>query len=174
MNIPNILTIFRIILVPVYLKVFFSNIKNRYILALLIFILAGITDFLDGYIARKYNLVSKLGKILDPLADKLMTFAVLFSLVKNDYIPLWILVILSLKELTMIIGASILYIFKGKKALASNIFGKLATVFFYITTFITFLCKNSKVSNYLFIITVFLNLLAFVNYLSIYIKIRKK
>ena len=106
MNIPNILTLLRIILVPIYLLVFFSNLKNRVLLAGLIFILAGISDVLDGYIARKYDLITKLGSVLDPFADKMMTFAVLISFTWAKLIPSWILIALGIKEMLMISGGA--------------------------------------------------------------------
>ena len=96
MNIPNILTIFRIVLVPIYLLIFFSDLPNKVLLAGLVFILAGVTDVLDGYIARKNNLITKLGTVLDPFADKLMSFTVLLSFTIAGFIPAWIILILGI------------------------------------------------------------------------------
>ncbi|MGO1712087.1 MAG: CDP-alcohol phosphatidyltransferase family protein [Senegalia sp. (in: firmicutes)] len=127
MNIPNMISVFRILLVPIYLLVFFSNLENRFILAGLIFILAGISDVLDGNIARKYNLTTKLGALLDPVADKLMLFAVLISYTVEKIIPIWILLALGVKEIVLVIGASILYLFKGNQVLHSNKYGKVYT-----------------------------------------------
>lgn len=174
MNLPNILTSIRIILVPIYLFVFFSNLENRLLISLFIFILAGITDFLDGYIARKNNLVTKLGKVLDPLADKLMMFAVLISLTKSNLIPSWIVSILVLKEILMILGGGILYLFKGNQVLPANIYGKSSTLCFYLATLVTILNQGSNVSKILFIITVGLNIIAFLNYFIIYLTMRKQ
>jgi cardiolipin synthase len=67
MNIPNILTLFRLFLIPIFILLFFSNIFNYLFYSVLIFLVAGITDILDGYIARKYSLITKLGTVLDPL-----------------------------------------------------------------------------------------------------------
>lgn len=173
MNIPNILTTLRIILVPIYLSVFFSNRANGILLAGLIFILAGISDVLDGYIARKYNMTTKLGTVLDPLADKLMTFAVLFSFTWSKLIPPWIIIALGLKELSMIIGGAILYLFKGNQVLPSNIFGKVATVCFYGATLSIIFHLPEIISKGLFALTVGLNIVAFVNYLLIYLKMRE-
>ncbi len=173
MNIANILTIIRIILVPIYLRIFFSNRANGILLAGIIFILAGITDVLDGYIARKYNMTTKLGTVLDPLADKLMTFAVLFSLTWSKLIPVWIILALGLKELTMIIGGAILYLFKGNQVMPSNIFGKAATVCFYAATLSIIFRLGPGISKLLFILTVVLNIIAFINYLLIYLRMRE-
>ena len=105
-NIPNILTIIRILLIPFILDAIY---KGNYILGIVLFTISGITDVLDGFIARKFNLISNFGKLIDPLADKLTQIAVLMALVYTKIIPLWILVIVIVKELIMVIGASFLY-----------------------------------------------------------------
>ena len=170
MNIPNLLTILRMFLVPVYLLIFFSNIENKLLISGLIFVLAGITDLLDGNIARKYNQVTKFGTMLDPVADKMMTFAVLISFTSAGFIPLWILLAMGIKEILLILGGGILYLFKGKQVLPSNKYGKLATVSFYSATLSVVFSLGEIASQGLFIITVALNILAFINYLLIYIK----
>lgn len=168
MNIPNILTIIRIILIPVYLYVFY-NTKNIFY-AGLIFALAGLTDALDGRIARKYNMTSKVGVALDPLADKLMTFAVLISFTSIDLIPHWVVLILGIKEILMILGGLILYFFKEKRVLPSNKFGKSATVSFYVTiSAIVLKVPSPELIKLLIILTVSLNIIAFLNYLRIFL-----
>ena len=173
MNVPNILTILRIFLVPIYLIIFFSNIENRVLIAGLVFILAGITDVLDGRIARKYNLQTKLGTVLDPFADKLMTFAILISFTYSSLIPPWILVAIGLKEVLMIAGGAVLYLSKGNQVLPSNRYGKVATLFFYAATLSIVFRLPDLVSMALFFLTVILNILAFFNYLQIYLEMRK-
>lgn len=172
MNIPNLLTILRIFLVPIYLLVFFSNLENRFLLAGLVFILAGISDVLDGKIARKYNLITKLGIVLDPIADKMMMFAVLISYTIGKIISPWILIAIGIKEIVMILGGGILYLYKGKQVVPSNIYGKIATVSFYAATLSIVFNISIILSEGLFIITVILNILAFINYLKIYISKR--
>ena len=126
-NIPNILTILRFILIPIILYFIFTK---HYLLGFIFFTISGITDILDGAIARKFNLVTNFGKLMDPLADKLTQISVLATLVFQKIIPFWILVVVLLKELLMIIGASFLY---GKDVVVySKWFGKLATVLFYL------------------------------------------
>ncbi len=171
MNIPNLLTTFRIILVPIYMYIFYNFTSKRLIYGGLIFILAGITDILDGHIARKYSLTTKLGTVLDPLADKLMSFAVLLSFTSAKLIPSWILKVMGLKELFMILGGSILYLFKGNKVLPANKYGKIATASFYVAILSVVFGLSRAISKYLFIITVGLNLLAFLNYLIIFLSI---
>lgn len=173
MNIPNLLTILRIFLVPVYLLVFFSTLENRFILAGIIFIIAGISDVLDGKIARKYDLITKLGIVLDPIADKMMTFAVLISYTIEGIIPSWILIAIGVKEVVQIGGGGILYLYKGKQVVPSNKYGKIATVSFYAATLSVVFKISKKLSEGLFIMTVILNILAFLTYFKIYISRRK-
>ena len=136
-NIPNILTIIRFILIPVIL---YFIITGNYLLGFVFFTISGITDILDGTIARKYNLISTFGKLMDPLADKLTQISVLATLTFKDIIPIWILVIVILKELIMIIGASFLY---GKDVVVySKWFGKLATVLFYLAIVLSLIDKQ--------------------------------
>lgn len=168
MNIPNILTVIRIILVPVYLFVFYNSENILY--AGLVFALAGLTDALDGRIARKYNMTSKVGAALDPLADKLMTFAVLISFTSINLIPLWVVLILCIKEVLMILGGLVLYFFKEKRVLPSNKFGKSATISFYVTiSAIVLRIPFPGFIKLLILITVSLNIIAFINYLKIFV-----
>ena len=140
-HIPNILTIIRFIFVPFIIV---ALALNNYILALVLFTLSSISDILDGYIARKYNAISDFGKLMDPLADKLTQISVLASLVFQKIIPFWILVVVLLKELLMIIGASFLY---GKDVVVySKWFGKLATVLFYLAIVCSLMIKQFALS----------------------------
>ena len=128
-TIPNWLCFIRIALIPVFTALF---VKEQYIAAFITMIVAALTDVFDGKIARKYNMVSNLGKILDPIADKLSQIAiVIILLVKFWDGPLkYILFLFIFKELLMIIGAAIL-MSKGMRPVAAEVWGKLATVVFY-------------------------------------------
>ena len=126
-HVPNILTIIRFLLIP---PIVLTIINEEYIIALLLLIISGITDVLDGYIARKFGFITDFGKLFDPLADKATQVAILITLVAKGIIPFWILCIVILKELAMVAGASFLY---GKETVVSSKwYGKLATVLFYI------------------------------------------
>ena len=96
MNLPNKLTTFRVILIPFFvfflLAPYFEGYGNY--IALVIFIVASLTDFLDGKIARKYNLVTNFGKFMDPLADKLLVCSALICLIALDRIPAWIVIVI--------------------------------------------------------------------------------
>lgn len=173
-NIPNALTVLRILLVPVYLYIFYSGSENNIFFAGLIFIFAGLTDVLDGYIARKYDLGTDLGAVLDPFADKLMAFTILITFATSGIIPMWILIALGIKEVVMVVGGGILYLFKGRQVLPSDKFGKIATISFYAATLSVIFRFPRIVSTVLFVVTVIFNLIAFVNYLSIYLKMNDR
>lgn len=135
-NIPNILTIFRIALIPF---IIITIINDEYFTAIMFFILSGLTDVLDGFIARKFNFITDFGKLMDPLADKLTQIATLISIVINGLIPYWILIIIVLKEVILVCGAAFLY---GKSIVTpSKWFGKLSTVVLYIAIFLSMTIK---------------------------------
>jgi cardiolipin synthase len=120
-NVPNILTIFRIALIPVYI-VFYR--KGDYYVALTVFLVASLTDFLDGKIARKHHLVTSFGKLADPLADKLMCITVLLSFTFSgtaQWVPVAIMLV---KELLMLSGG--FYLLKRGIVVQSQMIGKAA------------------------------------------------
>lgn len=98
MNLPNSLTLLRIILIPVFVVVIGVRIPHGDLMAAIIFIVAALTDSLDGYLARKYEQVTKLGIILDPLADKLLITAALICLVELGRLPGWIAIVILGRE----------------------------------------------------------------------------
>ena len=136
-HIPNILTMLRFVLIPFIL--YFLSIDN-YILTFVFLTLSGITDVLDGFIARKFNFITDFGKLIDPLADKATQLLTLGALVLKNIIPLWILGLLVLKEFVMIAGASFLY---GKElVVSSKWYGKLATVLIYVAIVCSLVIKQ--------------------------------
>lgn len=128
MNLPNKLTLLRVILIPVFLVALLSGVVghpfNRYI-AVVIFIAASITDFLDGYIARKYNMVSNFGKFMDPLADKLLVTAALISMVQLGDIAAWIVIVILSREF-IITGFRTIAVERGI-VIAASMWGKSKT-----------------------------------------------
>ena len=142
-NVPNILTIIRFLLIPFIIFYIFTG---NYILAFVFFTISGITDIADGFIARKFELVSNFGKLMDPLADKLTQITTLGSLAITNIIPVWILIIVLLKEFIMICGASFLY---GKDVVVySKWYGKLATVLFYIAIVSSLIAKQFNLEGF--------------------------
>lgn len=171
MNIPNLLCVLRIFLVPVFIYVFFSPLENNITISFAIVILAGLTDVLDGYIARKYNLVTKLGIVLDPLADKMMMLTVLVSMTVKGMLPLWIIVVVALKESALIIGALMLH--KNHEIVVpANVYGKAATASFYLAILAVFF--NTSFYLFFMILFVALTFLALLIYSNDYRKIRQE
>lgn len=154
-QVPNILTIIRFLLIPVILFYIFTG---NYLAAFIVFTVSGLTDIADGFIARKFNFISNFGKLMDPLADKLTQISVLLSLTVIRIIPVWIVVIVLVKEIIMVSGASFLY---GKDVVVySRWYGKLATVLFYIAIVFSLLERQFTLPNYLNFVDLILYCLA--------------
>ncbi len=169
MTIPNILTIFRIFLVPIFIGVSFSSYPYKYKIMFFILLISGITDVTDGVIARRFNMKSKLGALLDPVADKLIQISVFVCLSLENIIPLWLLVVTFTKEFLMFIGASILL--KSKTVISADYSGKIATLVFYISSLIFIIFSPSEfIKNVLFFIIALSALYAFTNYSIIFYK----
>ena len=146
--IPNILSVIRIILAFVFAAIFIWWYPAGALWAAGIFVVAGVSDVADGILARRFGWISDVGKILDPVADKLMQCVSLICLVARDILPLWILLVVIAKELTMGLGAIILYK-KSREIGVSKNFGKAYTVLFYAVVFL-FLCFGKTISkNYI-------------------------
>ncbi|MBQ9757726.1 MAG: CDP-alcohol phosphatidyltransferase family protein [Clostridia bacterium] len=130
--IPNILTTFRLIIIPFFA---YSILYEKSIwLSVSLFLLSGATDIVDGWIARKYNMITDVGSVYDPLVDKLMQITAVVCLAIIGVVPWWLIAFVLIKEITMIITGSVLYI--KKIVVHSNWYGKAATVFFYTIIFI--------------------------------------
>ena len=149
MNLPNKLTIFRIILVPIMVIIPFLPIQGEilgiginWVIADLIFIIASITDKLDGYIARKYNQVTTFGKFADPLADKILVLSAMLMLVENSRLPAWIPIIVLTREF-VVSGYRLIAVEKGGEVIAANIWGKLKTVTQMIAIILAFIDVNA-------------------------------
>lgn len=136
LTIPNLLSVIRIALIPVF-AVLFND--GNYLWAVIVLAISGLTDFFDGKIARKFNQISALGKLLDPIADKLsqITIAVVFYLTfsnsSNETIKTfsWIFLVFLIKEAVMVVGGAIMIMF-GLKPVAAEMPGKIATFAFYV------------------------------------------
>jgi len=165
-NIPNILTVIRFILVPFF--GYFMYTKS-YKAAVALFIIAGATDILDGYIARKYNLITPWGKVADPLADKLMQLTALLMLTINDKMPPVVLIVVLAKEIFMVAGGILLYK-KENFVVSANWYGKAATVIFYLA--IIMVISNLPYANAVVLFAVIFTLFAFFMYSLTFRKIR--
>lgn len=128
MNVPNLLTMSRFVLIPVFLALYLDG---HPIWALIVVFVAGITDMLDGYIARRSGLVTQIGVMLDPLADKLMMLAVVGALLADGEIPWFAAGMMAFREVGMIAFGTFFH-FRGKRTVPANSFGKLTTVIYYL------------------------------------------
>ena len=129
MNLPNKLTLFRVILIPVFVVFMLVSVMgdtDKWI-ALAIFIIASLTDLLDGKIARKYNLITDFGKFMDPLADKLLVCSAMICLVSLGRIPAWIVIVIIARE--FIISGFRLIAADNGRVIAASYWGKFKTTF---------------------------------------------
>ncbi|MGM0471991.1 MAG: CDP-diacylglycerol--glycerol-3-phosphate 3-phosphatidyltransferase [Bacillota bacterium] len=161
MNMANGLTVSRILLIPIFLYIFFVPFKNHLLIAGIIFFLSGLTDLLDGYIARTYNQVSDLGRLLDPLADKLTMITIFFALFIKQLIPIWILLVVISREVIILGGAVLVYLNHVDIINPSKI-GKYATLFLYVTAF-AYIINLDLLKNFVFI-AIPLTVISGVNY----------
>lgn len=160
MNLPNKLTVLRMIMVPIFI-VSLIIFKTQNLVPFVIFLIASITDFFDGNIARKYNLVTNFGKFLDPVADKLLTLSAFIMLIETS-LPAWAVCIIVAREIS-ITGFRVIAAGEGI-TIAASPFGKLKTVFQFIS--ILLLLANFKtVGLIVFYIAVILTVLSGYDYL---------
>lgn len=143
--IPNILSFIRLALCPVFVWTFFNSSPIN---AFWIFTIASLLDIIDGFIARKFNAITNLGKILDPVADKILQLCAVICFTIKELIPFFVVIVLGLKELTMLIGGGIISK-KKRNMVYSNTFGKIAS---FITSFtlcsIFFTAENGFLAPY--------------------------
>ncbi len=149
MNLPNKLTIFRIILVPIMVIIPFLGIDGRFLgiptewfIIDIIFVIASLTDKLDGYLARKNNQITTFGKFLDPLADKILVLSAMIMLVEMSKIPAWIPIIVLAREF-IVSGYRLVAVEKGGKVISASKWGKLKTVTQMIAIILAFLDLNA-------------------------------
>jgi len=171
LNLPNILSIIRILLIPVSAFLFSKdNISG----AVTVFIIACLTDILDGYIARKFNLITDLGKILDPLADKGMQITMLISMAIADLMPWFVVIFIFLKEFLMCVGGAVLY--KANTVVGANSYGKIATVVTSLSVIAILLFHDFMSATVLGILQwlpVAFAVYAFIRYTMLFTKIKK-
>ena len=128
-NLPNMLIIFRIVLIPVFLFFFLNAVPTENIfrvLALLVFIIAAISDFFDGYLARRWNTVSNFGKLMDPVADKMLVCSAMIALVFTGELSAWIAAVIVCREI-WVTSLRMLALEQGQEVIAASIWGKIKT-----------------------------------------------
>ena len=172
---PNILSIFRICLVPVFIIVYFTDDNEIKYYAILVYAIAGLSDYLDGYIARKFDAQTKLGKLLDPLGDKLMTFTVLVCITITRHVLIPASIVFFVKEILMGIGGLILHKKAKIELPPANFIGKASTFVFFVVCVTLMLFRNvpDYVALALTSAAICLALIALAGYLNTYIKVMK-
>ncbi|MBE5781529.1 MAG: CDP-diacylglycerol--glycerol-3-phosphate 3-phosphatidyltransferase [Clostridiales bacterium] len=169
-QIPNILTTFRLILVPVFWWAFWNPgmVFQGRLFAFAVCFTAGMTDLLDGYLARKFEAISSYGKLIDPLADKLMTISVMICFMITGDIPTLLVAVFLAKDLILVLGSAVLL--KDKDIVVfSDIFGKLATVVLALGLALTFF-DLTPYNMYLLYAALVIALIAFVRYSTFAVK----
>ncbi len=149
MNLPNKITVARMLLIPIMIIIPYLELNNTLFgsvtvgsfITLIIFLIASLTDFLDGYLARKNNLVTTFGKFLDPIADKLLVLSALIMLVEQGIIPGWIPIIIAAREF-IVSGIRMLAAGDGK-VIAASWYGKVKTVSQMVAISFAFLSTNT-------------------------------
>lgn len=153
MNLPNRLTLMRILVIPVMVIIFyipylndntiFLNISYANFINLILFCLASMTDYLDGYLARKMNLVSVFGKFADPLADKMLVFTAMVLLLAQGVVPTWVVVVILVREFT-VSGIRLVSVEKGTVIAASKL-AKIKTFTTMVALIVLFLFQINDV-----------------------------
>ena len=166
MNLPNKLTIFRVILIPVFIIALMSGIipepVNRYV-GVVIFCVASFTDYLDGHIARKYNLVTNFGKFMDPLADKLLVASARICMIDLGFLPAWIVIIIISRE--FIITGFRLIAAEGGLVIAASWWGKIKTVTQMLMIILVLLGVGGIIGNILIILATVFTVISGVDYI---------
>lgn len=175
MNVPNTLSLLRLAMVPVFAAVFFMPGPYAHYWAAGVYALAFLTDIADGWIARHFNQITRLGRILDPLADKMMTFTVIICITVAGIIPAWAVVVFFCKEAAMGIGAMKM-LHKIDDVMPANWLGKVSTfVFFAVCAALMLFPTIPRVwATALISVALGLTVLAFLYYLWIYLAVLGK
>ncbi|MBB6670605.1 CDP-alcohol phosphatidyltransferase family protein [Cohnella nanjingensis] len=135
MNIPNLLTMSRFVMIPLFISLYMNDHR---VSALLVILVAGLTDLLDGYIARRSGQITLTGIMLDPLADKLMMLSVVAALLVGGEIPWSAAITMGVREVGMI-ASSAFFHFRGMRTVPANVYGKLTTFVYYLAILLLFL-----------------------------------
>jgi CDP-diacylglycerol--glycerol-3-phosphate 3-phosphatidyltransferase len=175
-HVPNTISILRICLVPVFIVAYLHDDSEIKLYAILIFAVAALSDFLDGYLARKFQASSNLGKLLDPLGDKLMTVAVMVCITIDRPILFWAVIATVVKEILMGAGGFVLHKKTNDELLPSNFLGKASTVVFFLVCVALMVFVNIPDWAAVTLISVAIGIafLALASYLYQYIKIMKQ
>lgn len=180
MTIPNAISFFRIILITPFVALFIVGryLTKDYTPAIIVLVISGISDFFDGFIARKFHQESELGKVLDPLADKLTLIAVGICMICIEPYVLPLMIVMVVKDILMIIGGTII-INQGIIPPKSSWYGKISTFMFYVSVVLVvamaiFDFRNETLSFTVLGVTAGMMIFSLVNYAIIFFRIQKQ
>ncbi|HYV25609.1 MAG TPA: CDP-alcohol phosphatidyltransferase family protein, partial [Pyrinomonadaceae bacterium] len=167
-TLPNVLTIFRMALIPVFVSLLFYQ---KFLFALAIFIIAGITDGLDGLLARRFHQQSPLGRILDPIADKMMlvtSFIVLSMkgifptpIPKHLPIPFWVTITVLSRDVFILVGAAAINMVTGFRGFQPSLPGKVSTVVQIVAVAVVMLAAQTRIGTGYYLPSVYVSVFAF-------------
>lgn len=146
-NLPNKLTVFRMLMVPLVMFFLLTDMMTKTassVAAAAVFIIACVTDWFDGKIARKYNLITNFGKVMDPLADKLIVFAVILCLVKTGVFPVWCAMIILARDF-LVTGMRVIAVAEGI-SVAASMWGKVKTTIQMVAMVVAILFGESEIA----------------------------
>jgi cardiolipin synthase (CMP-forming) len=164
LTVPNLLTLIRFLAVPVLFFLIDAGEKYNWT-ALILFLLIWLTDFLDGYIARRFNQVSEFGKLFDPFVDKLFQLATAVAMYRVDRLPYWVPLFIFVREMLMILGG--LLIFRKKDIVVyAKWYGKVATALFFAAFISLFFLKpgQAELAGFIFIVPAAVSVYAYIRY----------
>ncbi len=172
-TIPNIISMFRILLIPFFCLLYFSEMDKGYIYAFAVVILSAASDIIDGFIARKFNMISDVGKVLDPFADKLTQVVLAVCLAFNHKMLMPVLSVLATKELLTAVAAA-LWLKNGLQPISARWWGKVSTVLLYASFMYYVLCDilafSFPVADIIFtVLTIAFMLFSMCGYIRIFI-----
>ena len=170
-TIPNLLTCLRIILTPLFV---IYIIDGRPVAALVVFVIAGISDGADGFIARVFNQKSRLGSYLDPLADKILLVAAFVTLAARGFIPAWLTVVVISRDILILLGVLLLLLYHGEATIKPSVVSKLTTCFQLVTVFLslsaTLFLSLVKINQYLYWVTCIFTISSGLHYMQYWLR----
>ncbi|MDD5101849.1 MAG: CDP-diacylglycerol--glycerol-3-phosphate 3-phosphatidyltransferase [Endomicrobiaceae bacterium] len=161
MTIANKITIARIMLIPVFIVTY---LQGFYLVALSIFTFTILTDAVDGFVARKYKQISKLGSLLDPIADKALMLSSFLVAIHLDLVPLWIFVVVVSRDVIILVGWLITYFVSGNSEVKTRFLGKITTIVQMVTMWTIVARIPTNITNILLILTVFVTAVSGIDY----------
>jgi cardiolipin synthase len=173
LTVPNALTLVRFLLVGVMAYLFMSGYA---VWSMIVYLFAAATDLVDGYIARRFHQISNIGKVMDPIADKLMTITALVCMFLSNYLTTGILVVVIIKEALMVLGGVLIY-FVFKKVVYANLFGKIAAATYFLAIMLIYLHRYvSPYDAWFMYFAVAMNIVSMVQYgyINIVMEARKR